>query len=179
MSKTSRDIVLIGSGIGLALALGAGTVMASGWGGHRFHGGDHAEHLQHMVQEIDLNQDGAISMEEADQFRDARFKAMDVDADGEVTPGEFRNGIQAHHFERLDSNADGVLSRDEYMVGEHHDPGRRAMRRFHRLDQDENGRIDNEEMSHMAGRLFSHLDENEDGIIDADELESVRVRMHR
>jgi len=175
----TKKIALIGGGIGLVLALSAGTVMASGWGWHGHHGNGHAERMEEMVRAIDSNLDGAISTEEANDFRDARFKAMDANADGEVTPGEFEDGIRAWHFDRLDGNADGMLSRDEYVAAQHHGGTRHIMRRFHHLDDNENGRIDNAEMSEMAGHLFSRLDDNADGLIDASELDRVRDRMHR
>lgn len=68
----------------------------------------------------DMNSDGAVSFEEAKAHRQAkreqrardRYMRLDADGDGVVSVAEFQ-APAGRIFERLDKNADGVISEDE------------------------------------------------------------------
>jgi hypothetical protein len=78
--------------------------------------------------DIDTNKDGVISQAEFDAFRPTRekgphdgkfhrhgppdLKALDTNGDGKVTFEEFSAPMKTH-FDRLDTNHDGVLSGGE------------------------------------------------------------------
>ncbi|MDW3206923.1 MAG: EF-hand domain-containing protein [Alphaproteobacteria bacterium] len=182
VSKTKS--ILIAGGIGMAaLVAGAGVGMAKsgpgGWGGWGHHGphGHGGPHLERMIGQIDTNGDGNLTVEEIASFRDARFQAMDADSNGELTPRELTEGFRALHFAAMDSDGDGLISQDEFMAaGKDRNWGGK---RFSWMDEDGNGRLNPAEMAAMSERLMSRLDANEDGIIDADELQQMRDRHHR
>lgn len=105
---------------------------------------------------LDLNGDGALSLEELQAQRDARFAEIDTDGDGGISAeemiahaGQRAEDRAARMIERLDENGDGVLQMDEM-------PDRGADR---------------------AERMFDRIDENEDGVISAEEFEAAKERM--
>ena len=68
----------------------------------------------------DHNRDGVLSRDEyfsprAPAARDEEFRRLDTDNDGVVVRGEWRGRLSV--FDALDSNRNGVLSRDEYVRG--------------------------------------------------------------
>lgn len=84
-----------------------------------------------MVQQMDKDGDGAVSLKEFNAFHAERFAAMDTNKDGKVT-GEELDGLHQgmpgqmksmHHmsieqyFDAADANHDGALSREEAEKG--------------------------------------------------------------
>jgi Ca2+-binding EF-hand superfamily protein len=68
----------------------------------------------------DHNRDGVLSRDEyfsprAPAARDEEFRRLDTDNDGVVVRGEWRGRPSV--FDALDTNRNGVLSRDEYVRG--------------------------------------------------------------
>lgn len=181
MTVSKTKTILIAGGIGMAaLIAGTGVGLAKsgpgGWGHHGHHGFG-GPHFERMIDQIDSNGDGNLTTEEITTFRDARFQAMDTDGDGELTPRELTDGIRAMHFAAMDADRDGMISQDEFMeAGQHRGWGGR---RFHRIDDNGNGRLDPAEMGAMTDHMISRLDANEDGIIGADELKEMHGRRHR
>lgn len=181
MTVTKTKSILIAGGIGMAaLVAGAGVGLAKsgpdGWGHHGPHGFGGA-HFERMIEQIDANADGSLTGEEIAAFRDARFQAMDADGDGELTPRELTEGFRALRFAAIDTDGDGMISQAEFMEsGKHRGWGGK---RFHRMDENGNGRLDADEMGKMTEHMMSRLDANEDGIIGADELQEMRDRHHR
>lgn len=73
-------------------------------------------------EKLDVNHDGTLSREEVQQGRPKlaeHFAQVDTNGDGQLTPLEMREARAAHQarmragWEKLDSNHDGKLSRDE------------------------------------------------------------------
>lgn len=97
---------------------------------------------------LDLNGDGALSLEELQAQGQARFDAADTDGDGALSADELSAAASARAaertakmIERLDENGDGVLQLEEMPTrGED-----RAERMFDRVDADEDGVISEEE----------------------------------
>ncbi len=81
--------------------------------------------------EIDANKDGKLTKEEMQGFHktmrdkhaakfDEKFKAADKDNDGALTKAEAEAGKMRHvvkHFDQLDANKDGKVTRDELRAG--------------------------------------------------------------
>jgi Ca2+-binding EF-hand superfamily protein len=84
-----------------------------------------------MIQQMDKNNDGAVSLKEFNAFHAERFKAMDTNNDGKVTAEELdglHQGMRSQmksmrhkSFEQLfddaDTNHDGALSKEEAKEG--------------------------------------------------------------
>ena len=104
---------------------------------------------------LDLNGDGALSLEELQAQGQARFDAADTDGDGALSADELSAAASARAaertakmIERLDENGDGVLQLEEMPTrGED-----RAERMFDRVDTDEDGVISEEEFDTVKER---------------------------
>ena len=97
---------------------------------------------------LDLNGDGALTLEEMQAQGEARFAATDANGDGAlsveeliVTANERSAGRVGQMIERLDANGDGALQPDEMPIR----GGGRLERMFDRVDADDNGAISEEE----------------------------------
>jgi Ca2+-binding EF-hand superfamily protein len=98
---------------------------------------------------LDLNGDGALSLEELQAQAEARFGAMDTNGDGAISAQELIAAAEgraaeraAAMIERLDENGDGVLQADEMpRRGGGNGDGDRAARMFDRVDTDDDGAI--------------------------------------
>ena len=134
-----------------AAALLSGLVMAAGAATAEEHRGDRPD-----FAELDLNGDGAISLEELQAHGAARFADVDTNGDGGLSADELiaaANGRAeeraARMIERHDDNGDGILQLDE----------------MPRRGED------------RADRMFDHVDANRDGQISAEEFEAAKERM--
>lgn len=103
--------------------------------------------------EIDANGDGQITRKEIGAIQESRFASTDTNGDGSLSLDELTKQATERAekraqkmLERLDSNNDGVLSKEE-------------------LSQ-----------RSRAGRMFDRADANDDGVITKAEFDSVRQR---
>jgi len=174
MTISKKKMALAAGSLSLvALVVGGSAVMAGSWRGH--HGGPGmmgGAHMDRMVTEIDANGDGALSQEEIDAYRDARFAAADTDGDGAITPKEMSDAKAAMRFAAMDTDGDGVISQAEFM--DVHTGRIRTGKGFHRMDKDGSGRVEAEEFAAMSEHMKSRLDSDGDGMISADELQAMR-----
>jgi Ca2+-binding EF-hand superfamily protein len=119
---------------------------------------------------IDRNRDGVVNRQEflgedtADDDRDDRFDAIDMDHDGRVTQREWHGSRDS--FQWLDRNGDGILTRAE-VVGEQN-PSRNL---FEQLDVDRDGRLTVNEWR-WSKASFDRLDANRNGSLERAELTS-------
>jgi Ca2+-binding EF-hand superfamily protein len=105
---------------------------------------------------LDLNGDGALSLEEMQARGEARFAEMDANGDGALSADELvaqaidrASERVAKMIERFDENGDGMLQQDEMPTrGEN-----RAARMFDRVDADEDGTISAEEFEQAQERM--------------------------
>ena len=109
------------------------------------------------VMQYDTNKDGVVDRAEWKAGQEARFKRLDTNGDGKLTPDELAarppaagNGVlpadrptdrqmgrQSAYFQRLDANKDGVVTLIEFMAV--------ADGNFARCDLNKDGRIDTAE----------------------------------
>ncbi|MFC4352983.1 EF-hand domain-containing protein [Fodinicurvata halophila] len=91
---------------------------------------EHRERMQTWMENIDTNDDGYISADEAETARNAMFERQDADGDGRITREEMATFIESYHrdrmpaanseemrdrmFERMDRDEDGVITEQEY-----------------------------------------------------------------
>ena len=105
------------------------------------------------VMRYDTNKDGVVNRAEWKAGQEARFKRLDTNRDGKLTPEELfartpavGNSVlpsdqqvrrQSAFFQRMDTDKDGFVSFAEFMVQADHN--------FARCDVDNDGRIDTAE----------------------------------
>ncbi|MFH1057251.1 MAG: EF-hand domain-containing protein [Pseudomonadota bacterium] len=78
---------------------------------------DRAACLERFKQ-LDVNADGSITPHDLQK----RFDSLDADGDGKVSRQEFMSGWRdsqyvAEHYQRLDIDGDGYITRDEFRSG--------------------------------------------------------------
>ena len=108
------------------------------------------------------------------------FSDLDADGDGQLTEEEFA-AANLVWLQRHDADGDGALSPEEAQAAIMERLSKAASRMtekmFSRLDANEDGLIDADELDSMlTGRGFDHLDSDDDGMISAEEFDHKRHR---
>ena len=149
---------------------------------------DVTRHVQQMFAMLDANRDGAIDRAEVAAIHN-RMQMMHgqgmMPGGGMGAAPMDRNGI----FDRLDTNRDGQISRDEFSRGPAPGQGM-GMRRmmimrgngtglFDRADANRDGRVTLQEATALALRHFDAIDRNRDGKITPDERPQRRMMRMR
>ncbi|MCI4646440.1 MAG: EF-hand domain-containing protein [Hyphomonadaceae bacterium] len=108
------------------------------------------------------------------------FEKLDTDGDGTVTRDEVE-AVRVEKFSAADSNGDGTISVEEFTAAaEAREAERRAERHarmFERLDKDSDGTLSAAELTMPVDHMFERVDENGDGVITEAERDAVRERM--
>ncbi|MGI9406787.1 MAG: EF-hand domain-containing protein [Hyphomicrobiaceae bacterium] len=133
---------LIVAGFALAPAIAAG----GGWGKHAGHGGKRAFR---MMERMDADGNGELTLEEVQAGRAKRFAKFDGNGDGTVDAAELKSGIMA----RMERRAE-----------------RRVTKMMRRLDANGDGQISESEFAAPAQKRFGWNDLNDDGKLSGDEL---------
>jgi Ca2+-binding EF-hand superfamily protein len=109
------------------------------------------------------------------QAKEGHFARLDTNGDGYVDKSEVR-GPLAEHFDAIDSDHDGRLSREELKAARaaHGMKGNKAGKEgkgggLAMLDADHDGRVSWAEFSAGIKAHFDRLDANHDGYLDATE----------
>jgi Ca2+-binding EF-hand superfamily protein len=148
----------------------------------------HGGFFQHMLQKMDTNGDGRISLDEYLAAATARFKSIDTKNKGSIDAADLASSPQAmeridHRAEglvkRLDTAGNGYVTQDEFVAA--------AQKRFARLDKNGDGKLTPDELTGRWGRggnaaasgngpggkfaaeRFAKLDTNHDGVVTLDE----------
>ncbi|MCH8863271.1 MAG: EF-hand domain-containing protein [Proteobacteria bacterium] len=114
-----------------------------------------AERMEHHAERMERHAERA--MRNAERYQERILERLDRNGDGEITgedfdfdfnfefDGEgFRERMQEHRastLKKLDSDGDGVVSRDEFAA--------RQNKRFDKLDKDQNGTLSADELGGM------------------------------
>lgn len=100
----------------------------------------------------------------------ADFDRIDTDGDRVISIAEYRE-FQSARWPRIDRNADGFLTLDDFprfAAGR----ARRLLAEIADLDADGDGRISRDEFIHGPAPLFRRADQNADGSLTRAELET-------
>lgn len=136
--------VLIAAALATPLTLGAWTVAAQDRPGPG-PGGGGPWHESRMLQMLDTDDSGGITMDEITAEHGRLVAAADVDGDGALSADEFRR--RGHLFQSL---ATTTL--------------------FDLIDADGDGLLTSAELNAPSERWFGRYDVDGDGVMDADEL---------
>ena len=113
------------------------------------------------------------------QGRGADFATLDLNEDGQITLEELQGQAQAR-FAEADTNGDGGLSAEELAETMRGRMADRAADMLERMDENEDGLLQQTEMRQRGGdrleRMFEHLDANEDGAITEEEFAERKER---
>jgi Ca2+-binding EF-hand superfamily protein len=95
---------------------------------------------------IDTDNDGSISLDEANLAASAKFDSLDTTLDGKIDRNEIKGHITLATFREADKSKDKFLNKDEYMA--------LVAKRYKAADTDNDGKVDAEELKTPAGRAL-------------------------
>ncbi len=141
------------------LAAAAGFAVLAGGAGLAIAQDSRPDGRGHGLFQADANNDGAVTRQEFDAHRSARFAGLDANNDGQLTREEMR----AQRGERSHRRGGG----------------HRGMHSLARADANNDGNITREEFLARPTQMFERMDANNDGVISADERPQRRDRGER
>jgi hypothetical protein len=109
----------------------------------------HKERAAKHFADKDANKNGKLERAEVPRIPDEMWTRLDQNKDGTLTPDELANkgGRFAEHaqkhFQHVDTNSDGAISKDEALAG--------VDKRFARMDTNSDGVLTQEEMKAHRG----------------------------
>lgn len=126
---------------------------------------------------------GLVMTASAVQAQDKRerpdFATLDADGDGAVTQAE----LQAHaaaRFAAIDADGSGAVTAEELAEAASGKAAARATRMIERLDANDDGQLQQDELlargGDRAGRMFERVDTDDDGAISQEEFDAAQER---
>ena len=120
----------------------------------------------------------AIAHEGRGQRMAERLKAADTNADGLISREEAAALPRlAKHFDAIDANRDGQVAAEELRAARAAQGGGKG-RMFARVDADKDGRVSQQEFVARATERFQRLDANGDGFLTQEEASAGRKNRH-
>lgn len=179
MSRNIRTIALAGLPLAIATLCGVTQAADTPLPAH-----GRPDVFTHMLQKMDTNGDGRISLDEYVAAATTRFKSIDVHDKGGIDAADIASSSGAiaridHRAERLvrriDTAGNGYITPDEFVAA--------AQQRFARLDRNGDGKLMPDELTRGRGRAaaasgklaqfarkrFDKVDADHDGVVTADE----------
>lgn len=133
--------------------------------------GEGKHHQRHaaMIERLDADKNGKVSLDEYKTNISAAFKTFDADGNGQVTKDEIKARREAFRDARKAvrdaADADKGKARDALRAsGPYMLPG--AGKMFDRADTDKNGTLSETEVLASAEKIFARRDTNKDGALD-------------
>src|SRR5262252_2784659 len=102
-----------------------------------------------IMQLLDPDNDGTVSLDEAKKAASAVFDRLDRDHSGTLKNRELGGRVTNREFAAADPDKDGTLTKDEYLAI--------VEQRFKAADPDNDGTLDAKELSTRAGRALLRL----------------------
>lgn len=150
----------------IALALPM-TALAGPKGGK---GGGHGE----MLSKLDTNADGAVSKDEVNAHRAAKFAEVDADKDGKISKAE----ADAQHASMKAAKGEGkAQGRGKRSNEEGAAQGGGHEQMFARLDTDSDGFVTLAEFNAKPLPGFDRMDTNADGALSKEEIDAAKAKM--
>ena len=143
--------------------------------------GKHQARHAAMIERLDADKDGKVSLDEFKTNVSAAFKSFDADGNGQVTKDEIearRTAFkEARKAVRDAADADKDKAREALRAaGPFMLPG--AGRMFERADADKNGTLSEAEVLASAERIFERRDGNKDGALDTADARPMKGKGH-
>nr|WP_298097487.1 EF-hand domain-containing protein [uncultured Shinella sp.] len=146
--------------------------------------GEGKHHQRHaaMIERLDTNKDGKVSLDEYKANASAAFKAFDADGNGQVTKDEIKARHaafkEARKAVRDAADADKDKAREALQAaGPFMLPG--AGKMFDRADTDKNGSLSEAEVLAAADKSFARRDGNKDGALDTADAGAMKGKGHQ
>lgn len=157
----------------IALASASTLAYAAKDGGKRG-GGQHGPNIEKMLERLDANDDGGISLDEVKTHQANIFASADANDDQSLTQEEFDMIAEMQKAEREANKAERAETAEKDGKrggkGKHRGQGKRGGPNFERFDADSSGSLTVTEFTSHADKMFERMDRNSDGVINADDM---------
>ena len=145
--------------------------------------GEGKHHHRHgaMIERLDTDKNGKVSLDEVKANASAAFKAFDADGNGAISKGEIKARRaafkEARKAVRDVAEADKDKAREALRAGgPYWLPG--AGKMFDRTDTDKSGTLSQAEVLASAEKMFERRDSNKDGAIDKADARPGKGKWH-
>lgn len=169
-----------------AILASASTFAYAAAGDNEKRGGKHrGPNIERMLEKLDVNNDGGITLDEIKTHQENIFTSLDADSDNSLTQEEFEMIKEMRKAEREANKPADASANDQTAQNGDQDGKKRGKRggkrggnrggpNFDRLDADTSGTVSLTEFTAHADKMFDRMDRNEDGVINADDTKRKR-----
>lgn len=141
-------------------------------------GGKHrGPNIEQILERLDANKDGGISLDEIKASQEEMFAKVDANSDAALSEEEFgmiRDIRQAEHEANKPEGKE--MAERKGRDGKRGDKrGPRGLS-FERIDADKSGTITLAEFTNHAENMFERMDRNSDGVVNKDDMSRKKGR---